>query len=303
MRVSLLAKETGVGLRRNLSLTVAVVITVAITLALTGFGVLISKEIALVKDVFVNRINVSVYLCGKTSLEPTCGGQAVTQAQRESIRADLEAMPEVKSVRYESQQAAYENYKRLFKDTPDLVRNVDPSALPEGFIVKLKDEDKFPVIAQRFSDRPGVQLVQDQQEYVVKLFKLLRGFQQGAFVVAAILAAAAALLIFNAIRIAAFNRRRETGIMRLVGASRSYVEMPFLLEGAVVGLVGGALGAGLLALFKWVLIDKSLAPTVKSLPFIGWEWLPTLLPGIVAVSVAFAMVTSFITASWYLRRT
>lgn len=301
MRIRLVLKEMAVGLRRNLSLAVAVVLTVAISLALVGAGVLISRQINEMKDFWYGKINVSIYLCGATSAEPTCAGHAVTVAQRDAIRAQLTAMPVVKTVYYESSAAAYQNAKRLFRSSPDLIKNIDPKALPESFRVKLTDPERFDAIQARFSNEPGVQQVQTQSDVLKKLFKLLHGFQLGAYVFAGLLVVAAALLIFNAIRIAAFTRRRETGIMRLVGASRLYIQLPFLLEGAVVGLIGAIFGSGIIALFKWLLIDKALRPNIQSINFIGWDWAYWLLPGLAAGAVAFAVVASFITVQRYLR--
>lgn len=302
MRAGLVLKETGVGLRRNLALTVAVVITVAISLALSGAGLLIRQQINDMKDYWYGKINVSIYLCGKTSLEPTCGGRAVTEAQRQAIQAELQSLPQVKQVYYESSAAAFENYKRLFKNSPDLVKNVDPSALPESFRVKLADPREFGIIAQRFADQPGVQLVQDQGALLKRLFRLLHGFQFAAFVLAGFLVVAAALQLATAIQVAAVSRRRETSIMRLVGASRFYVQLPFLLEGAVLGLLGAIVGGGMLVLFKWAFIDKGLKPNIPSINFIGWSWVQTLVPMLAGGAMLFAVIASFLTISWNMRR-
>ncbi len=301
MRMRLVLKEMAVGLRRNLSLTVAVVITVAISLALVGAGILIRYQVNDMKDFWYGKINVSIYLCGPTSVEPTCAGHAVTAAERDAIRAKLATLPEVKQVYYESSAAAYVNAKRLFRSSPDLIKNIDPAALPESFRVKLTDPKRFSVIQSAFAGQPGVQQVQTQSEVLKKLFKLLNGFQLGAFFFAVALVVAAALLIFNAIRIAAFSRRRETGIMRLVGASRLYVQLPFLLEGAVVGLIGAIAGAGILVGIKWLFVDKALRPNIASINFIGWDWLATVLPALAAGAVLFSVLASFLTVQRYLR--
>jgi len=301
MRMRLVLKETAVGLRRNVSLTVAVVITVAISLALVGAGVLIRYQVNEMKDFWYGKINVSVYLCGPTSAEPTCANHTVTQAERDAIRAKLEALPVVKQIYYESSAAAYQNAKKLFRNSPDLIKNIDPAALPESFRVKLTDPKRFDMVESSFAKQPGVQQVQSQSDVLKKLFKLLNGFQLGAFFFAVALVVAAALLIFNAIRIAAFSRRRETGIMRLVGASRLYVQLPFLLEGAIVGLIGALGGAAILVGIKWLFVDKALRPNISSINFIGWDWVPTMLPVLVGSAVLFSVVASFVTVQRYLR--
>lgn len=302
MRARLVMKETGVGLSRNLSLSVAVVITVAIAFALVGSGLLIRKQINEMKDYWFDKVNVSIFLCGKTTLERTCAGGEITEAQRQSIRTDLAALPQVRRIFYESSAQAFENYKRLFRNSPELVENVGASALPESFRVKLVDPTQFGIIADRFAARPGVSSVQDQGALLRRLFRLLHGFQAGAVAVAGVLAGAAVLLIFNAVRVAAFSRRRETSIMRLVGASRFYIQLPFILEGVVVGLIGSAIGAGLLVLAKWLFVDKNLKPSILSINFITWDWVPLYLSALIGGSVLLAAVASFLTISWTLRR-
>src|SRR5207245_2878340 len=106
----------------------------------------------------------------------------------------------------------------------DLVANVSPDALPESFRVKLKDPKQFDVVASAFQDRPGVDTVKDLKKVLDPLFKVLGAFQRTAVWVAIIQLIAAILLISNTIRVAAFSRRRETGIMRLVGASNLYIQ-------------------------------------------------------------------------------
>ncbi len=240
MRAQFVLSEIGIGLRRNLTMTIAVVVTVAISLALFGSGLLIRKQVETMKDFWYDKVEVSVYLCGELSQAPTCGGQAVTDAQRAELETDLRAMPEVDQVFYESQQEAYEHFQRQFADSPDLVENVTADVLPESFRVKLDDPTQFSVVAQAFSDRPGVEEVQDQKALLEGFFNVLNKLQLLALIIAAVQVLAAVLLISNTIRVAAYSRRRETGIMRLVGASNLYIQLPFLLEGVLAGLVGVA---------------------------------------------------------------
>ena len=226
MRAQFVLSEIGIGLRRNLTMTVAVVVTVAISLALFGSGLLIRQQVETMKDFWYDKVEVSVYLCGELSRAATCNGAAVSEQQRAELLADLEAMPEVREVFYESQEQAYEHFTEQFADSPDLVENVTADVLPESFRVKLEDPTQFEVVASAFRNRPGVEEVQDQKALLEGFFNVLNKLQLLALIIAAVQVLAAVLLISNTIRVAAYSRRRETGIMRLVGAGWSAPRSP-----------------------------------------------------------------------------
>ena len=133
------------------------------------------------------------------------------------------------------------------------------------------------------------------------IFRLLTAMQRTALIVAVIELAAAALLISNTIRVAAFSRRRETGIMRLVGASNLYIQLPFLLEGALAGLVGGLLACGLLAVGKHFLIDGVLSTSIKFLPFVSWSDVYAKMPLVIFLGVALSSLASLLTLRRHLR--
>jgi len=301
VRAQFVLSEIGIGLRRNLTMTIAVVVTVAISLALFGSGLLIRKQVETMKDFWYDKVEVSVYLCGELSQAPTCSGQAVSDAQRTEIEADLRAMPEVDEVFYESQQDAYEHFKEQFADSPDLVENVTADVLPESFRVKLDDPTQFSVVADSFVDRPGVEEVQDQKALLEGFFSVLNKLQALALIIAGVQVLAAVLLISNTIRVAAYSRRRETGIMRLVGASNLYIQLPFLLEGVLAGLVGAAFASGALVALKEFLIDRQLRPTFEFTAFVGWDDVLAILPVLFAAGALLAGLSSFVTLRRHLR--
>ena len=301
MRLRFILSEIGIGLRRNVTMTIAVVVTVMISLTLVGAGLLIREQVSTMKGYWYDKVEVTVYLCGATSTSSSCAGKEVTQDQRNQLLSDLQATPQVKKVFYESKDQAFTRFKEQFKDSPDLVANVSADALPESFRIKLKDPRRFEVVASAFRDRPGVDTVQDQKKLLENFFKVLNVFQAVALTVAAIQLVAATLLISNTIRVAAFSRRRETGIMRLVGASNLYIQLPFLLEGALAGLVGGALASGLLALGKYVLIDRVLRPSIKFTNFVGWDAVLVIIPYLLLAGVALSSLSSFVTLRRHLR--
>ena len=301
MRASFVLSEIGIGLRRNLTMTIAGVVTVAISLAIFGAGLLAQRQVSAMKDFWYDKVEVSMYLCGDGSKGPNCNGTAVTAEQRQQLLTDVSNNPLVAKVYYESQQQAYENFKKQFKDSKDLVQNVTPDALPESLRVKLKDPTKYEELATAFQDSPGVEEIQDQKALLDPFFKVLKRMQLVAWVVAGIQILAAVLLIGNTIRVAAFSRRRETGIMRLVGASNLYIQLPFLLEGILVGVVGAGFAAVGLAVLKAVLVDRLLRPMIKFAAFVGWHDVFAIFPWLFVVGVALTGISSFFTLRRHLR--
>ena len=289
MRASFVFQEVKIGLRRNLTMTFAVMITVAISLTLLGIGLLSNSQVRVMKDFWYDKIEVSVFLCGALSENSSCAGGPVTAAQRNQIQSDLQALPVVQKVYYESQSDAYQHFQERFKGSA-IAQNVTSDQLPESFRVKLKDPRKFDVIQSAFAGRPGVDSVQDQRTILEKFFKLLGVLRDGALAIGLASVLTAALLISNTLRLAAFNRRRETGVMKLVGATSFSIQLPFLLEGVFSAIIGWAFATGLLAGFK-VIVDKKIAPLLTFTQFFKWSdvWSASallLLTGLVVSTIA-----------------
>jgi cell division transport system permease protein len=254
-------------------MTFAVVITVAISLSLLGIGLLANAQVRVMKDYWYDKIEVSVFLCGPLSDTPSCSAGVVTAAQRLEIQNDLKALPVVQTVYYESQSEAFERFQERFKNSA-IAQNVTVDQLPESFRVKLTDPTQFAVVQSAFSGRPGVDVVQDQRSILEKFFRLLNVLRDGALAIGFASVLTAALLISNTLRIAAFNRRRETNVMKLVGASSFSIQLPFILEGIFATLVGWGFSTGLLAGLKKV-IDDRIAPLLTFTNFFTWSdvWL------------------------------
>jgi cell division transport system permease protein len=301
VRAQFVFSEIGIGLRRNLTMTVAVVLTVMISLGLAGGGWLFHKQVGVMKDYWYDKVEVTIYLCGDTSTSANCAGKTITQEQRDQVSTDLRATPEVQTVFYESQADAFKRFKEQFKDSPDLVNNVSPDALPESFRVKLKNPEKFTVVASAFNDRPGVDSVQDTKKILEPVFRVLRRLTLATLMLAGLILLSAIILVSNTVRVAAFTRRRETGIMRLVGASNLYIQTPFLLEGAFAGLVGAGLACGLVAGLKWFIVDYTLKPSIKFTSFVGWDAVYSMIPAMLLGGVALCGLASFITLRRHLR--
>jgi cell division transport system permease protein len=300
MRAQFVMSEVGIGLRRNLTMTVAVIVTVAISLALFGAGLLIRAQVETMKDFWYDRVEVSVFLCGPDSTTPTCSGGAVTDQQRDEIEDTLRSLPQVDTVFYESQQEAYERFREQFQDSA-IADNVTADALPESFRVKLTDPTQYAIVASAVADKPGVEQVQDQRAILDRFFQVLNGFQIAALFIALVQILAAALLISNTIRVAAFSRRRETGIMRLVGASNFYIQLPFLLEGAIAGLIGAILACASIIGIKKFFVEDRLEPSFQFTAFIGWEAVWVVVPILLLAGVGLSALASFLTLRRYLR--
>jgi cell division transport system permease protein len=301
MRARLIVSEVGIGLRRNLTMSIALIITFAVSLGLFGGALLVRDQVSTMKDYWYDKVEVSIFLCTKNSDAASCAGGQVTQAQKDQIKADLDSLkPLVQEVYYESSAEAYARFKEQFKNSP-IAANASPDALPESFRVKLSDPQQYAVIASAFTGRAGVDNVVDQRTLLDKFFKVLGGLQQLALLIAGSMILVTILLIANAMRVAAFNRRRETGIMRLVGASDFYIQMPFLLEAAI----GAAIGAGLAALslvgVKAILIDRVLTPQFTITPFIGWDSVIQASIVLLILGVVLACLTAFVSLRRYLR--
>lgn len=301
MRWKFVLGEVGIGLRRNLTMTIATVITVAVSLSLLGGALMTRAQVDQMKDFWYDKVEVAVFLCGDISSESSCPNGAVTDEQRKQIEADLRAMPQVQEVFYESQQQAYERFKEQFKNNQAIVENTTPDVLPESFRVKLKDPEQFAIIYSAFNGRPGVEEVQDQRAILEKFFRGLNGAQLAALVLAIMMIVVVILLIINTMQVLAFSRRRETGIMRLVGASNTYIQLPFVLEAVLAATFGALLAAASLVAGKLLIIDHWLAPNFQFLAYIGWPTVWQVIVIVFAFGLILAAVTSWLTLQRYLR--
>jgi cell division transport system permease protein len=293
MRVNFVLSEVATGLRRNLTMTVAMILTTAISLGLMGTGLLIAGMISEMKQIYYDKVQVSIFLA-----------DGVTDPQRQAIRTELKNSPEVKSFIYESKAQAYQRFKEQFSQQPELVQNTPQDALPESFRVELVNPQRFRVIATDFPNgKNGVDQVRDEGDFLDRLFSLLNGARNATVAVAVIQALAALLLISNTIQLAAFNRRNETNIMRLVGASRWYTQLPFILEAALAGLIGAVLAVGGLVLTKLLFVDKTLAGPIKAgiIPPVDWGQIVTISPIIAAAGVGLAGIAAYVTLRLYVR--
>jgi cell division transport system permease protein len=304
MRLQFVLSEIGVGLRRNLTMTFAVIISVALSLALAGGALLANKQVDAMKGFWYNKVEVTLYMCNKgdATSTPSCAKGAVTDDQKAQILTDLKKLPIVEKVYYENAEGAYKHYEEQFKNSP-MASSITPDQMQENYRVKLKDPTKFTVIASAFQGRPGVQSVEDQRAVLKNLFSLLSGMTTAAYVVLAFMLTVAMLLIVNTVRVSAFSRRRETGIMRLVGASGFYIQMPFIMEAAFAGLVGASVACVMLLGGRYFMIDAGLKlqDKIPLVSFLGWDSVIQVLPLVLLIGIVMPAFAAFIALRRYLK--
>jgi cell division transport system permease protein len=301
MRSNFVFQEIWVGLRRNLTMTVALIVVVAISLSLLGTGLLFVKQVDSTRTYWQSKVQISVYLCTADSANPNCAGKAVSPAQQAQIDQTLTSMPQVESVSYVSQTQAYALFKQDFANDPSYVSTVKETDMPPSFEVKLRNPAAdYGIVSSAVTGAPGVDSVIDEMTILDKFYRLLDGARNAVVIVALILVVAAILLVANTIRLSAFNRRRETGIMRLVGASNFYIQLPFLLEGVIAGLLGWALAAGLLIGVKSLLLNNLQQYFSYNVGLSATDLVEVILLAMV-IGVLLCGVTSFLTLRRYLR--
>jgi cell division transport system permease protein len=302
MRSQFVFSEVWTGLRRNLTMTIALVVVVAISLSLLGTGLLFVKQVNNTRTYWQGKVQISIYLCTSTSVSTQCrqNGPA-TATEISSIRQDLVSLPQVEQVYYQSQAQAYQNFKQDFSQDPSFVSTVSQGDIPNSFEVKLKNPNAdFNVVAGTVQGRPGVDDIVDDQSILSNFYNLLDGARNAVVIIAIILIIAAALLVANTIRLSAFNRRRETSIMRLVGASNFYIQLPFLMEGVIAGLVGWIIAAGLLVAVKTLGLDSLQSYFTFNVRLSAADLIEVVLLTMV-VGVLLCGATSFLTLRRYLR--
>jgi cell division transport system permease protein len=280
-------------------MTVAVIVSVAVSLSLVGAALLMSAQVDRMKGYWYDKIEVSIFLCGNTSVAFTCTG-AVTDEQRKNIETILGTLESVQDVFYESSADAYEQFKEQFAGSA-ILANISPDALPESFRVKLDNPENFEKVASALQSVQGVESIQDQRQLLDRFFQILKGLQSFALAIALAMLFVTVLLVMNTVRVAAFARRRETSIMRSVGASNMSIRLPFILEAAVAAIIGSTLAtAGILASKYW-LIDAKLAPNLTFIPFVTWNEVLAIIPMLYLVGVGTTVLAASVTLRRYLK--
>jgi cell division transport system permease protein len=303
MRFRHIFSETRAGLRQNLTMTLAVVMTMWVSLSLFGAGLLASQQVDLMKGRWYDKIEISVFLCTADTRGDQCEpGQGATQAQRDAVEQTLRSNPEVAAdgVYFETKQEAYDEFRKAYEGNP-IGDSLTVDQMQESFRVKLANPEQYQGVVSSVVGLKGVQKVQDLRQYLDPFFSALNLLQWGTILASALLLFAAALQIGNTIRLAAFARRREIGIMRLVGASNLYITLPFLFEAIFSALVGAVLACATLVSGVYFLIMRKAELSIQSLPWIGWHQTLLAMTGVAIVGLVLSIIPTLVTTRKYLR--
>ncbi|GAA1817040.1 ABC transporter permease [Planosporangium flavigriseum] len=290
MRAKYVLSEVITGLWRNVTMTVAMIITMAVSLAMLGASLLLYTQVSDMQDFYYGKVEVSIFLKND-----------VTEAQRSSLQSDLKVDPLVQNLIYESRDTAYQRFKTQFKDAPDLVNATKPDSLPESFRVKLKNPEQFQSMYDKYSGREGIGEIIDQRKLLGKIFGIFNSVQNVALAVAIVQGLAALLLVANMIQIAAYSKRREVAVMKLVGASNWFIQAPFVLEAVFAGLVGAIGAFGVLWLLKLVVLDGALKSLQNVFPPIPDTRMWLMLPILAGVGAAVNAIAGWVTLRFYVR--
>ena len=293
MAVRFIASEVAQGLRRNLSMTLAMIITTAVALGMLGAGLLVAMTASASQAKYDYLNEFRVYVDRSISVEdPECAAECAR------IREQLEETPGVASVEYKNPQETYSEFVELFASTdPVLVEATSPDALGSRFTLTLSDPTRAEEVAVDLADVPGIEVVQGQGELVERVFSVLGGIRNAAFAIAVVQLVATVLLIANMTQIAAFTRRTAVGIMRLVGASRWYTELPFVLEAVIAAITGAVLAVGGLLVAKSVFLDRVLDEAYRAnlVERITTSDILVLAPGLVVAGAVASALTAWVT--------
>jgi cell division transport system permease protein len=292
--------EAFTGLRRNVSMVVSVILVTFVSLTFVGAAMLMQMQIATMRDFWVERAQVAVYMCTTISTPATCSAGEATPEQVEEVRAKLEGSalaPLIRDLTYLDHQQAYDELLQIAGEENASV--ITPEQVNETFRITLVDPAQSDVIIEAFSGMQGIEQVQDQMQYLDPLFSALTIATYIAVGIAALMLIAAVLLIATTIRLSAYARRRELGIMRLVGASNRFIQTPFILEGVFAALLGSLLASAAIIAGVHFGVESYLRGRVDFVTTwvdLGDAWL------VVPVLILVGIVLAALSASFAIRR-
>ncbi|NUR24768.1 MAG: ABC transporter permease [Catenulispora sp.] len=334
MRAKYVLTEVFVGLWRNVTMTIAMIITMAVSLTMLGASLMLYLQVGDMKDWYYDKVQVSVFLTSD-----------ISDQQRADLKTRLETDPAVEKVFYEDQQQAYERFKQQFRDLPDLVKSIGPDSLPASFRVTLKDPNQsaaFKVALEKAAGldatttddgttaaspsanpspsasgdtgtntttaagdtKPivGIKQVVDQKKLLEKIFSIIGSVQSMALIVSVAMGIAALLLVANTIQVAAYSKRREVAVMKLVGASNWFIQAPFVLEAVFAALLGSVLAFLALVAGKVFLMDGSLSDLNQILTPLSWGRVLLMLPVLALIGGLISSVTGWVTLRAYIKK-
>ncbi len=303
MRAGLVLSEVGHGLRRNVSMVVSIVLVTFISLTFVGAAILLQMQINQMKGYWYDRAQVAVYLCTNYDEGGVCNATEATAEQKANIEKQLKSAvlaPLINQVDFEDHAEAFKRYQAKFADS-ESSGFVTADFLPETYWVNLKDPSQADAIVEALSGAPGVEDVVDQRKYLQPIFDTLNAASYTAIGIASLMLIAAVLLIATTIRLSAFSRRRELGIMRLVGASNRFIQTPFVLEGVFASLIGSVLASGAVVAIVHFFVQGYLNATPSATPFVGLHDALIVVPILIVGGAGLAALSAAVAIRRYLR--
>jgi cell division transport system permease protein len=304
MQLRYVFSETGTGLRRNVSMSIALIVTIFVSLTLVGMGLLLNAQADKAEKFWGSKLQITVFMCNQNSKASTCSGEATT-AQKTAIRNVIDHDAEVASFYHQSKDQAFQTWKKVYidkdKSEQEIYSTVTANDMQESYWLKLKDPNKYRTIEASLSQTGGVAAVRDLRQVLKPIYFWITVMKWGAISVAAFLLLAAILQVANTIRLAAFARRKEIGIMRLVGASNLYISLPFLMETLVAAVVGITLASLTVLAFMQFVIYGKLRPSSNIVEWVDWRDSLVAIGGIAALGILLTLIPTLVMTRKYLK--
>ena len=303
MRFGFMFSEVGQGLRRNMAMVISIVLVTFISLTFVGTASLLQLQIGQMKNYWYDRAQVAIYLCTDVSPEATCPRGEASEDVKTEVQERLDSAtltPFIEEYYFEDHDQAYANFQEQFAGNA-VAQYVRAEQLNETYWVNLFDPNKSQIITESFTGLAGVEEVRDQRSYLDQIFNILNIASLAAIAIASLMLISSVLLISTTIRLSAFSRRRELGIMRLVGASNFSIQLPFILEGVVAALLGSLLAAGAVLGLVVFFVQGFLAERLPFTSFVSLSDGMLVVPLLIAAGVVLAAVASGLAIRRYLK--
>lgn len=303
MRFGFMFSEVGQGLRRNISMVISIILVTFISLTFVGTASLLQLQIGQMKNYWYDRAQVAIYLCTDVSPEASCPRGEASEDVKAEVQERLESptlAPFIEEYYFEDHEQAFANFQEQFSGNA-VAQYVKAEQLNETYWVNLYDPNQSQIITESFTGLAGVEEVRDQRSYLDQIFNILNIASLAAISIAGLMLVSSVLLISTTIRLSAFSRRRELGIMRLVGASNFSIQLPFILEGVVAASIGSLLAAGAVLGLVVFFVQGFLAERLPFTSFVSISDGMLVVPLLIAAGIVLAAVASGLAIRRYLK--
>ena len=301
MNLRFLTSEVATGLRRTFTLTLAIIITSTIALTMLALSLLVRNQVELIEQKLYEKVEITVFLCAEISPANLCPTGEISVTEKNQIQATLNSLkPLVTEYSFETREVAFDRFIQQFQGSA-VAAEATADQMPESYRVSMADPEQYKIVVDRVKNLAGVEYVQDQQAVLDSLFISLGYLQIGAISIAALMLLVVVVLTINTMRIAAFSRRTEIAIMRLVGASKSAIRLPFVIEAAIAAAIGALFATGLIAAFQYWVVEQLLVTTVEFLDFVTWNEVFVSMAISAAVGLLLTSLVAIVSIRRYLK--